>query len=226
MARNLLIFRVMVNTCFEKESTSMRRFLIGLALFASIGFANWARAGVIFDNYNQSTSGSQVVDGGNVNGWFAQAFATTATDVTLTDVALKAVNSDINTAFTVGIYSSVAGSSLNEPGSLIQLIYSGTPGQFFDPFDINGLNVSLSPSTEYFVLIAPTVGELSWSYTNATSALNSNSTDSGANWSSVNTAPFQMTVTAVPEPATMQLLVSGAVLAAVRRVVRKRAARA
>lgn len=191
-------------------------------MFAAIGLSNWARAGLIFDNYGQTTSGSQVVDGGNVNGWFAQAFATTATEAVVTDVTLKALNATASTVFSVGIYSSVPGSGLNEPGSLIQSIYSGTPGTFFAPFNINGLNVSLSPSTEYFIVIAPTVGELSWSYTNVTSALNANSTDSGANWSSVNTSPFQMSVTAVPEPAALQLLASGAAIAVLRRVLRKR----
>jgi hypothetical protein len=68
------------------------------------------------------------------------------------------------------------------------------------------LNVPLSASTQYFVVVAPTVGGLDWDFTNASTSLNSNSLDQGTSWSSATSAPLQMSVVAVPEPATVGLL--------------------
>jgi len=168
-------------------------------------------AAVIFDNQGETTSGSQVVDSGSVNGWWGQAFSTTALDDVVTEVSLSMLNTDPTTTFSVDIYSSVAGQTLNEPGSLLQSIYSGTPGTFFGPFVIDQLNVPLSPSTEYFMVIAPTVGAVSWSYTAAVSGLNAESVDQGSTWSSDTFQPFQMKVVAVPEPGTITLLAAGLV---------------
>lgn len=168
-------------------------------------------AAVIFDNQGETTSGSQVVDSGSVNGWWGQAFSTTALDDVVTEVSLSMLNTDPTTTFSVDIYSSVAGQTLNEPGSLLQSIYSGTPGTFFGPFVIDQLNVPLSPSTEYFMVIAPTAGAVSWSYTAAVAGLNAESVDQGATWSSGTDAPFQMKVVAVPEPAAITLLAAGMV---------------
>jgi len=72
-----------------------------------------------------------MVDGGNINGWWGQAFSTTASAADVTGVVLSMANGNAATAFLVGIHSSVAGSGLNQPGSLVQTIYTGTPGPFF-----------------------------------------------------------------------------------------------
>jgi hypothetical protein len=177
-------------------------------------------AAVVFNNRGDLKGGTEVVDGGGTNGWWGQAFSTTASATIVTDVVLSMSNGNAGTAFSVGIYSSVAGSGLNVPGSLTQSIFTGTPGQFFSPFSITGLNVPLSPSTEYFVVVSPTVGALDWDFTNASSSLNANSVDQGGTWSSTTSAPLQMSITAVPEPATLSLLAAAGLfggLAVVRR---------
>lgn len=95
-------------------------------------------------------------------------------------------------------------------------------------------SLELQTQTSYWV--APG-NPLSWYITNggnAPTAQNGSgysyvgtlfSNDSGNSWSAAGLNNYGISVTAVPEPATMQLLVSGAAVAAVRRVVRKRAAR-
>ena len=80
------------------------------------------------------------------------------------------------------------------------------PGPVFSPFTINQLNVPLSASTQYFVVVAPSTSGLDWDFTNASSSLNSNSINQGTSWSSGTSAPLQMSVVAVPEPATVGLL--------------------
>ena len=67
----------------------------------------------------------------------------------------------------------------------------------------------LSASTQYFVVVAPTTGGLDWDFTNASSSLNSNSINQGTSWSSASSAPLQMSVVAVPEPATLVLTLGG-----------------
>jgi hypothetical protein len=185
---------------------SSRRAIVVCLVAMSAFISQQAFAVTIFDNRGDLKGGTEVVDGGSVNGWWGQAFSTTASATDISEVTLSMSNANAATAFSVGIYSSVAGSSLNEPGSLVQNIYTGTPGQFFSPFVINQLNVQLSPSTQYFVVVAPTTGGLDWDFTNASSSLNSNSLDQGGSWSSSTVAPLQMSVVAVPEPATVGLL--------------------
>jgi len=181
-------------------------------------------AATIFDNRGETTSGSQVADAGSVNGWWGQAFSTTATDAEITEVTLSMLNSNASSTFSVAIYSSVAGATLNEPGSLVQTIYSGTPGTFFPPFTIDELSVSLTPSTEYFVVVSPTVGSVQWDYTNAVAGLNSNSLNQAATWSSFSSAPFQMSVVAVPEPAPVILLAAAGFAGGLAMICRRRAA--
>ena len=185
---------------------SSRRAIVACLVALSAFISQQVFAVTIFDNRSDLKGGTEVVDGGNINGWWGHAFSTTASATDVTGVVLSMANGNAGTAFSVGIYSSVAGSALNQPGSLVQTIYTGTPGQFFSPFTINQLNVPLSASTQYFVVVAPTTGGLDWDFTNASSSLNSNSINQGTSWSSASSAPLQMSVVAVPEPATVGLL--------------------
>ena len=185
---------------------SSRRAIVACLVALSAFISQQVFAVTIFDNRSDLKGGTEVVDGGNINGWWGQAFSTTASATDVTGVVLSMANGNAGTAFSVGIYSSVAGSALNQPGSLVQTIYTGTPGQFFSPFTINQLNVPLSASTQYFVVVTPTTGGLDWDFTNVSSSLNSNSINQGTSWSSASSAPLQMSVVAVPEPATVGLL--------------------
>lgn len=181
--------------------------------------AQRAFAATIFDNRGALKGGTEVVDGGNINGWWGQAFATTASATNVTEVVLSMSNANATTSFSVDIYSSLEG---NQPGSLLQTIYTGTPGQFFSPFTINQLNVPLSASTEYFVVVAPTVGGLDWDFTNATTGRNANSLDQAVSWSSATSAPLQMSVVAVPEPATVGLLATAGFAGGISLIRRRR----
>lgn len=205
------------------QTISVRFFQQCLALALVVASPS-VFAATIFDNRGETTSGSQVADAGSVNGWWGQAFSTTATDAEITEVTLEMLNTNAASTFSVAIYSSVAGATLNEPGSIIQTIYSGTPGTFFPPFTIDELSVSLTPSTDYFVVVSPTVGSVQWDYTNAVTGLNSNSLDQAVSWTSSNSAPFQMSVVAVPEPAPVSLLAAAGFASVVAMFCRRRAA--
>ena len=110
---------------------SSRRAIVVCLVAMSAFISQQAFAGTIFDNRSDLKGGTEVVDGGSVNGWWGQAFSTTASATDISEVTLSMSNANAATAFSVGIYSSVTGSGLNEPGSLVQNIYTGTPGQFF-----------------------------------------------------------------------------------------------
>lgn len=84
------------------------------------------------------------------------------------------------------------------------------------------MNVQLSPSTQYFVVVSPTVGGLDWDFTNASTSLNSNSLDQGTSWSSATSAPLQMSVVTVPEPATVGLLAVAGLTGGIALIRRRR----
>ena len=84
------------------------------------------------------------------------------------------------------------------------------------------MNVQLSPSTQYFVVVSQTVGGLDWDFTNASTSLNSNSLDQGTTWASSTTDPLQMSVVTVPEPATVGLLAAAGLAGGLALVRRRR----
>jgi hypothetical protein len=226
----------------------LRRKPFGPRLFVSVAllaFGIWnsgntpAQAGVVYGNLG--SSGTDAFAGTNSDitstDRFAQGFSTGASSqLTLQAISLPLFfDGSATQQFSISILADNQG----VPGSLIaggtsNLVTIGNTGLYTFLFT----SLELQAQTSYW--IAP--GDpLSWYITNGGGAIGVqpaaqngsgysyvgtlSSTDSGSSWSSAG-LNYGISVTAVPEPATMQLLVSGAAVAAVRRVVRKRAARA
>lgn len=188
----------------------MRSFLAVLVMAAGV-FGPAASAAVIYDTTGLASAGSQFVgDGTGGVGWWAQGFSTGASNRLVTDVTLL-MSTNGGTApwtFDVGIYTDASG----EPGALVQTIYSisGSTTAIASPFSISGLSVLLDAATDYFVVVAPTAGQLAWSYTGLATGPSGESLDSGASWTMDTTAPQQMSVTAaVPEPSAVVLAIGG-----------------
>ena len=170
--------------------------------------------------------------------WQAQAFTTTATGYTLTDVALLLSNSTATTGtFDLSIYDSTGTDS--SPGAKVADVRTGinvaTFGETPTIYDVSGLSIPLSPSTQYYLAVTATnlIGTgtygIEWSYTLDTTGTGfpsaySYSNDGGATWNNPPdfTNPSMMRIqaetTAVPEPSTYALLgISLAVVGYARR---------
>ena len=168
------------------------------------------------DNTGQtefSTSSSTNTD------WQAQAFTTTATAYTLTDVALPLCNSTARTGtFALSIYDSTG--TGGAPGGWVtdvrDSIDAATIGLATALYDVPGLSIVLNPSTSYFLVLKGTalVGEslgIEWSYTDALEGVGFPSayfasSDSGGTWGAPsdvysNMMRIQASFTAVPEPS-------------------------
>lgn len=97
-----------------------------------------------------------------------------------------------------------------------------------------GLSIDLAPSTQYWMVLTQTGAfQGSWGFNSETTGtgagflLDNTFRTTTPTWQSASQIqPYRMEVTAVPEPASIQFLVSGASLAVLGRMVRRRAARA
>ena len=164
--------------------------------------------------------------------WQAQAFTTTATAYTITDVALLLSNFTATTgSFDLSIYDSTG--TDGSPGAKVADVRTGidaiTIGLTTALYDVPGLSISLSPGTQYYLAVtATTLSEdvtygIEWSYTEATTGTGfpsaySFSNNGGASWINLPdntfTNPSMMRIqasdpTAVPEPSTYALLCIG-----------------
>jgi hypothetical protein len=179
-------------------------------------------AGIIFNTLDDTQDGLVAMSSANSR-WYAQAFSTSATEAEITQVSLDleaATASDIE----VLIYSDNSG----QPGNSIgQPLYSANQ-PIVSPLVIAGLSINLTPSTDYWIVTSRAGGATAfWGYTDDVQFVNAYTSNSGGTWTTVSTDALRMSVTAVPEPATMPLLVSGLAIAAVQRTLRgrRRAAR-
>jgi hypothetical protein len=157
--------------------------------------------------------------------WQAQAFTTTATAYTITDVALLLSNSTATTGtFDLSIYDSAGADG--SPGAKVAAVRTAidatTIGLTTALYDVSGLSISLSPNTQYYLAVTATALKesatygIEWSYTDAITSTGfpsaySSSPDGGGKW----TAPefitpsmmrIQAETSAVPEPSTYALL--------------------
>jgi hypothetical protein len=166
------------------------------------------RAEIISSNLAQITGGYGVLSAGQQGGTdaFAQAFQTTVSNtvtVVTANVSMTAANSFL------AIYDDVD----DAPGSLVATIASGTH-PLAAPTDNNvfsGLAVALAPDTKYWLVLGGSTG--SWGDNNSGLgtgpgylATNTFLPAGSATWHPPkNTAPFRMSIQAVPEPSSLTL---------------------
>jgi hypothetical protein len=226
----------------------LRRKLFGAPHFVSVALIGFGvgisasgsvQAGVVYGNLG--SSGTDVFSGTNSDitsiNRFAQGFSTGASsELTLQAISLPLFFDGSNTqSFSISILTDNQGvPGTPVAGGTSNTVTIGNTGLYSFLFT----SLELQTQTSYW--IAP--GDpLSWYISDGGSGVGIqptaqngsgysyvgtlSSTDSGSSWSAAG-LNYGISVTAVPEPASMQLLVSGAAVAAVRRVVRKRAARA
>jgi len=91
--------------------------------------------------------------------WQAQAFTTTDTAHTITDVSLLLSNSTSTTgSFDLSIYDSTGADS--RPGIKVAAVRTdidaGTIGLTTALYDVPGLSISLSPNTQYYLALTAT----------------------------------------------------------------------
>lgn len=157
----------------------------------------------------------------------AQSFTTSATDFVIDSVTVSVQKDTAFSAGTLNLFFFDATGAGGTPGSSVQVnpIASVPATSLTTTIDANYtfslLNYALAPSTAYFVVLGGsglTESFFGWNFTNSTNGTGfpssySRSDDGGSTWSAVNlTQPQKMTVTAVPEPATIGLGAIGSAL--------------
>ncbi|MFZ4681731.1 MAG: choice-of-anchor R domain-containing protein [Terrimicrobiaceae bacterium] len=194
---------------------------IGFVISATVGNT---QAATIFDNTVFTQNGAQGIQVPDLSGSgsYAQAFSTTAQDATITEIQF------LLSTFSAGSYSVdiYASDGFIPTGPILANVFSGSTS-FTSPRTVSGLNITLAPSTQYFIAASVTSGSLLWSYTNANTAPNTtlNASNDGNGWVTSNSEPLQMKVTAVPEPSIGILLAVAGCAAAVFRRYRRSPAR-
>lgn len=191
---------------------------LALLLFTTTG-----RAGVpIADSLHQPFAASI---GLSESTWAGQAFSSGSY------TALEAVHLNLyggnNGTFSVQLWD--ANGSGGTPGSIVETLASGwanpTTPDTDNVVSITGLNVSITPSTTYYVVVRPDArSTLRWGYTDSESGTGFPSeftftVNSGGAWSSPDlNDPQRMRVEAVPEPSTWAIgALAGLTLAFARR---------
>ncbi len=198
-----------------------------LGLFGGVGL----RADiVIFDNLGTTSQGFGSV---SISAWEAQRFNTDASNLTLTSATLRLYTESAGSGiFFVDLYSDTAG----KPGVSLANLFTG-PNPFVGPFPqtgnilFGGLNQSLAPNTNYWVVLGESAGsvlDIRWGSTGSAAGTGSgfqtthaSTPNQGAGWDVTVGSPHQMQITAaaIPEPANVLLAFvgGGCLLVASRR---------
>ncbi|MEI7870372.1 MAG: PEP-CTERM sorting domain-containing protein [Candidatus Methylumidiphilus sp.] len=201
------------------------RYSLPLCLALALPWATPATADIIDLANNLSQAGGS---NSRVNDilWPAQAFTTDATHTTVTAVT-TILKSDSTTTGTLNLY--IYSSAANKPNTLVTSIGSyDIASQLtttFTNYTLSSLNVSLNPSTQYFLVLGGSSsmanGDAWWGFTASTSGQgfpsdNTVSPDSGQSWldpsqSSPQQMRIQATSSDIPEPASLGLMGAGMV---------------
>lgn len=196
---------------------SAMRSLAAATLATLLAFGVVARADVLFDTLDDTQDGLVTLSAANTR-WYSQAFSTTATGTTISEVKLDlqaAAASDME----IFIYSNLSGAPDQAIG---EAIYAANQA-VTSPLVISGLAFDLDPSTQYWMVVRRYDGDTAlWGYTDDVSFDNAyTSSSSGyATWTGSSTAPLRMQINAVPEPPAIVL--SGVGLASAIYAMRRR----
>lgn len=157
--------------------------------------------------------------------WSAQAFTTTQSNYTISEVSLRLWNQNgTSGAFQVGIFD--ASGASGSPGSTpATIIYTGLAEELGSSdgsvLQISGLSVSLLPETNYYLAVLGTEltevlmfdefsspGTLYWGATDVNNGPVFSTGDSAANWSGPYPQNLYMSISAeaVPEPGVPGML--------------------
>jgi hypothetical protein len=195
-----------------------------------LGFSSIQGAGaILFDNLSAgSPNGSYTVSNTQ---WVAQSFSTTNESFILSDIRLRLWNQNgTNGNFEIQIWDALGTSG--SPGSQVgTTIYTGLAQNLSSEYggllEASGLNVTLAPNTEYYLLAKGTTladipnfegaspGSLYWDATDINASATYDTIGSG--WIGPLSQDMYMEVTAVPEPTTYGLVLCTISLAALRR---------
>jgi hypothetical protein len=184
-----------------------------------------ARAEIIlFDNLQAgSPNGSFGVSNSQ---WTAQSFATTTAGFVLSKVGVRLWNvNGTGGNFEIQVWDALGANG--RPGSQVgAAVYTGLAQDLGNAYgsllSVSGLNVTLAPDTTYYLVAAgtdlavvpddffgPRPGQLYWDATNVLTSSASDTNDSGASWNGPFTQNLYAKVTAIPEPSTCAMALTG-----------------
>ena len=194
--------------------------------------AETTAATILVDTLDGYLTGSSL----NVGDLSGQSFQTTSTDYIVDSVSLEIYRdaNQLGGSFDVFLYSAKGN---NEPDSQVAVIAQNQSidalpdgdGVQVAPTVYGGLNLALSTSSTYYVIVEVTStgsgSQFFWRYWNTTTpnipytTYNATSGDNGSSWTTPNLGyPYMIKVTAVPEPSSIALgLVACAGLAVAQR---------
>jgi len=230
------MFRVLMNTeCFLMAGCGATRRGYGLTVWAAmtllgvslgIGSVATARGAVIYDRDTTGASPSNF----SKNGGLGLSFQTTAQFFTITEISFwheKPNASDDTGNLIVELWDATGTSNLpgNQIGSgaLATVALSTIPDDTLQPLSVGGLNITLSPSTNYWATITlvgntNATGNIQWTpYSGASAGTVAGSLGrglldnqaGGQTWPSnaqLSSSSFVAgSVTAVPEPGSLGL---------------------
>lgn len=193
----------MENSAFPRRIAGLGALAASFILAASSG----ARGdSILYDNLNAATdSTSTVAD----DTWFAASFGTGEASAVLQSVTLLIGRSSIGGAVQVDVY----GDGGLEPGSpLATLIGPPTIPTALGEVTFSSTGLALAANATYWVVAHAPTGSFDWAWTDSNTGAGpgfqttwSESDDAGSSWFTADSYPFQMRVTAVPEPSSMAL---------------------
>jgi hypothetical protein len=206
----------------------LSRVLAALVMCAARPPSTNAANMVLSDNVKGVSSGGTEAATGST--WLASSFSTDTSTYQLNSVTLLLEN-PVSGAAVVDIYSDGG----LEPGSLVGALTS--PSSYVGPLvetTFTASDITLSANSTYWVVLEAPQGEFDWSWASSDSGTGvgftdtwSSSSDGGNSWFTYvgpDSYPLQMIVnaSAVPEPATLTLLATGAGLLLLRQRYRGR----
>jgi hypothetical protein len=161
----------------------------------------------------------------NDDAWTGQAFTTGSSDTRITDISLSLRNPSVTGgSIDVLIYTSV-GSSPNSVLTTAGTLSAASIGSSSATYTLQNLTIDVSPNTQYFVVlhgntIAPAGDYIVWQASTTAFGLGAvginplrtvESSTGNLDWASAPDPAMyqQMSITAVPEPATTAAAVSG-----------------
>ena len=207
-----------------------RRFLIAALVAAPAGVSPAVAQVVLFDTITINAASASSATLSVVGYWVAGSFSTDASSTSIVDVQVVAkMGTNPTGTFSVSLWSDSSlkpGIKLYDVGSKADSSLSAAPSTQ----DFSGLSLAVNPSTRYWIVLSDSVASgsaVGYIGLRAVAISGEKLATTSSGGSSWNVLPFttgQMSVTAVPEPATEAAVVAGALVSfGAYRLRRKRA---